>query len=618
MSHQHSRPAEESGAASVSRQDTPAAWFEAGLRLMQAGQLAQAEHCGRSALALDESHADSLHLMGMLCVASKEYDLAIEWFAMAIRQKSDLPDYFTNLGMALQRKERLDEAIRCYDRSLTLNPKQAELWFRMGELLRQEKRTDEAILSFDQALNVKSDYWQAANAAGLLYFETKRYEEAADRFTRSAEIDTSQAGAYNFICRCLWALRRYEEALPHGRKAVALAPDDADITKNVGLILQKLGQHEEALTWFDKALALRPDFPSALNDRCTTLFAVGRGEEAFADIDRAIALDPENADYNWNRALMRLLVGRFDEGWQGREWGIKCAQLGWVDRKFTPPRWLGDQDVAGKTVLIHSDEGLGDTIQYSRYAAKVAALGARVILEVERALHPLLTGMEGTSLCVPKSKSQDELPPFDLHCPLSGLPLAFKTRLETIPAKRAYLPPLPQAKLDDWTARLGPHDRLRVGLVWSGNPDHGNDRNRSTNLRTMSAIFDPRASFYSLQKQPRPEDKATLAECTDLIDFTEQFHDFVDTAALISCLDLVITVDTSVAHLSAALGCPTWILLPFVPDYRWLLGRDDSPWYPSARLFRQDQERSYAKVLLRVREELDKAIAAFDARSSAS
>jgi len=180
-----------------------------------------------------------------------------------------------------------------------------------------------------------------------------------------------------------------------------------------------------------------------------------------------------------------------------------------------------------------------------------------------------------------------------------------------MPARRAYLPPLPQAKLDEWRARLGAHDRLRVGLVWSGNPLHGNDRNRSTNLRTMSKIFDARADFYSLQKDPRPEDKAILAECSDLIDLTGHLGDFVDTAALISCLDLVVTVDTSVAHLAAALDCPTWIMLPFVPDYRWLLRRDDSPWYPGARLFRQDESRDYARVLARVREELDKLIAAF-------
>jgi tetratricopeptide (TPR) repeat protein len=610
MNLPNSRSPEQADAPGASKPDTPAAWFEAGLRLMQAGHIAQAEQCGRSALALDQGHADSLHLMGMLCIASKEYDLAIEWFAMAVRQNPNVPDYFTNLGMALQRKERLGEAIRCYDRSLTINKEQPELWFRMAELLRQEKRIDEAILSFDQALNLKSDYWVAANAAAILYFEAGRYEEAAARFTRSVEVEPDQAGAQNFVCRCLWYLRRYEEALPYGRKAIALAPDDADIAKNVGLILQKLDQQEEALVWFDKALALRPDYGSALNDRSTTLFALGHPEEALADIDRAVALEPEHPEYRWNRALMHLLVGRFDEGWPAREWGRKCGVIGFVDRNFTQPRWWGDDDIAGKTVLLHADEGLGDTIQFARYAEMVAARGANVVLEVEKSLHPLLTGIAGASVCVPRGTRED-LPDFDLHCPLSAAPLAFKTRLETIPARRAYLPPLPQAKLNAWQARLGAHDRLRVGVVWSGNPLHGNDRNRSTNLRAMSAIFDPRARFYSLQKEPRPEDKATLAERTDLIDFTGHLDDFVDTAALIACLDLVIAVDTSVAHLAAAMGAPTWLLLPLVPDYRWLIGRDESPWYPTMRLFRQDASRDYAKVLARVREELGTVIESF-------
>jgi tetratricopeptide (TPR) repeat protein len=617
MNRQQRRAAKQAGKAPPPpRLETPAAWFEAGLRMLQAGQIAEAEQCGRQALTLDQGHADSLHLMGMLCVAAKQYDLAIEWFAAAIRQNPNVSDYFANLGMALQRKERFDEAIKSYDRALVINPGQAEIWFRMGEILQQQKRFDEAILSFDQALKLKPDHREAANASGLLHFEAKRYEEAIVRFTRSTEIDPSQSGAFNFISRCQWPLRRFEEALANGRKAHELTPENPDIIKNVGLILQKLEQHEDALAWFDKALALRPDFPSALNDRATTLFALRRIDEAFAALDRAIALDPECADYHWNRALFRLLVGNFDEGWQGREWGRKCALVGFVDRKFEQPHWFGETPIAGKTILLHSDEGLGDSIQYSRYAPMVAQLGARVILEVEAPLHPLLTGMEGVSLCLPKITGV-ELPAFDLHCPLGGLPLAFKTRLETIPASPCYLPPLPEPRLRAWQDRLGAHDRLRVGLVWSGNPLHGNDRNRSTSLRKMSAIFDDRANFYSLQKEPRPEDMATLLERRDVIDLTGHLTDFVETAALISHLDLVVTVDTSVAHLAAALGRPTWILLPHTPDYRWLLGRDDSPWYPSVRLFRQDESRDYASVLARVRNELAILIAAFVPEASA-
>jgi tetratricopeptide (TPR) repeat protein len=593
--------------------ETPAAWFEAGLRLMQAGQLAQAEQCGRSALNLDQGHADSLHLMGLLCAAADHDELAIEWFARAIRQNHAVADYFAHLGMALQRQNRLDDAIKSFDRALVLDPGHAEIWYRMGEVLQQQMRTDEAIMSFDQAFNLKPDYREAVNASALLCFKAGRYEAALARFTQSAEIDPSQAGAFNFISMCQWPLRRFDEALANGHKAVALAPKQPEIHKNIGLILQKLDRQEEALTWFDSALALRPDFPQALNDRSTTLFALRRIDDAFADIDHAVALDPECADYHWNRALLHLLLGRFDEGWPAREWGRKCALVGFVDRQFTQPRWFGDAPIAGKTILLHSDEGLGDTIQFCRYAAEVARFGARVILEVEASLHPLLTGIEGVSLCLPKL-TDVPLPDFDLHCPLSGLPLAFKTRLETIPAAPAYLPPLPEARLRGWQKRLGTHDRLRVGLVWSGNPSHANDRNRSMTLQLMSAILDARAGFYSLQKEPRDEDKAMLAACPDIIDFTGHLTDFVETAALISCLDLVVTVDTSVAHLAAALGRPTWILLPHTPDYRWLLDRDDSPWYPTARLFRQGDDRSYGSALSRVRAELGMLISAFSAR----
>jgi hypothetical protein len=233
-----------------------------------------------------------------------------------------------------------------------------------------------------------------------------------------------------------------------------------------------------------------------------------------------------------------------------------------------------------------------------------------VILEVDDALHLLLSGIDGVSLCLPRSAGA--LPDFDLHCPLCSLPLAFGTLLETVPAAPSYLPPPPQARVREWQMRLGAHDRLRVGLVWSGNPEHYNDRNRSMQLRTLSSILDVDAAFISLQKNPRAEDKAALLECREIVDLTADIADFADTAALISCLDLVISVDTSVAHLSGGLGCPTWILLPFTPDFRWLLDRDDSPWYPSVRLFRQNERRDYAVVLARVRDALNRLIAAFE------
>ncbi|MGH6715412.1 MAG: tetratricopeptide repeat protein [Bradyrhizobium sp.] len=597
--------AKPSGIPATTQQPTPAAFFEAGLRLMRAGQSVQAEKCGRQALAIDPGHADSLHLMGLLCLLSKQFDLAVEWFAQAIRIKADTADYFFNLAVALQHQGRIDDAIKSYDRGLTLRGDFAEGWYKLAQLLLQQGRRDEAGLAFDQAIKTNPRYLEAVNASALLYLEAGSYDAAIARFDQSLQIKPGDAGAFHLRGVAHFRLKRFDEAYADIAKALELAPDHPEVTANLGLVLQRLGRDEEALAYSDRALALKPDLAGAFNNRGTSLQGLHRFDEALASFERAIALEADYADAHWNAALLRLLLGDFAKGWAGREWGRKCKAVNFVDRRFAQPLWLGEEPLKHKTILLHSDEGFGDTIQFSRYAPLVAATGARVILEVPDLLHPLLTGLEGVALCLPKGASR--LPDFDLHCPLSSLPLALGTRLETIPAAPA-LPPLPEAVVQAWQARLGSHKKLRVGLVWSGNPAHGNDRNRSMPLRTLSALMDIDASFVSLQKDPRPEDAAVLRTQPEILDPTEHLTDFVQTAALISCLDLVITVDTSVAHLSGALRRPTCILLPFTPDYRWLLGRDDSPWYPTVRLFRQTATRDYANVLERVRDELNRAM----------
>jgi len=602
--------AKQSGTPTAPRKDAPDVYFEAGLRLLKVGQLADAEQCGRSALALDAGHADSLHLMGMLCMLSKRTDLAVEWFAQAIRQNQTVSDYFFNLAHALEQLGRVDEAIKSLDRGLILKPDSVEGWCRLGELLHQQKRFDEALLSFEEARKLKPNHLEATNASALLCFETGRYDEAIERFERSTQINPADAGASHFKAICLLRLNRVAEALPVCQRALALAPDHAEIVVNLGSILQRLGRYDEALSYLDRALALNPGVPNALNHRGVTLQALHRFDEALASFDAAVAINQDFAEAHWNAALLRLRLGDFAGGWKGREWGRKCPAVGFVDRPFEQPLWLGEEPIAGKTILLHSDEGLGDTIQFARYATLVARRDARVILEVQDALHQLLSGIEGVAQCLPKTKTA--LPDFDMHCPLSSLPLAFGTRLETIPAAPSYVS-APPALVRDWNARLGAHDKLRVGLVWSGNPAHGNDRNRSTPFRTLLPVLDADARFISLQKDPRPGDAEDLRARPEVIDLTAHLTDFVETAALISCLDLVLTVDTSVAHLAGALGCPTFILLPHTPDYRWLLGRDDSPWYRCARLFRQDERRDYGSLLESVREALDARIAAFRA-----
>jgi Glycosyltransferase family 9 (heptosyltransferase) len=305
-----------------------------------------------------------------------------------------------------------------------------------------------------------------------------------------------------------------------------------------------------------------------------------------------------------------LLCGDFADGWQRREARWKVPTLVGTAKypKFPKPKWCGEKDIAGKTVLVCAAEGLGDTIQFIRYLPMLAALGARVILLPQETLYPLLSGFPGVIQCLPNMKGG--LPAFDLHCPIMSLPWAFGTTLKSIPVSTSYLPRPAEARVRAWKDRLGTRDTLRVGLVWSGNPQHRNDQNRSIPLRTLSRVIVTGATFVSLQKDPRPEDRTVLSERSDIIDLTEHLTDFAETAALVGCLDLVITADTSVAHLAAALGCPTWILLPAIPDWRWLLDRDDSPWYPTARLFRQTTPHDYESVVDRVRTELVRLIEA--------
>lgn len=601
MSRQQRRSsAEQSGKSPTSpQQPTAAGLFEAALRLLRAGQLAEAEISCRKALSIDADHADSLHLMGMLCQRSKQYDLAVEWFAQAIRSNPDVADYFFNLGAVLAHQGHICHAIKSYDRGLVLKPESAGEWHRLGELLMQQERRDEARLSFDRALKVDPRYVEAANSSALLHFHAGEYEAAIARFDQSFEIKPDP-GALHLKGICQLHLKRFHEALIHIGRALAQVPDHPEVINNYGVVLHKLGRNEEAVIHFDRALALSPDLVEALNHRGSALAALHRFDEALASFDRAMTLKPDFADAHWNAALLRLLLGDFESGWRGREWGRKCRAVGFAERQFSRALWLGETPLAGKTVMLHSDEGLGDTIQFARYAPLLAARGARVILEVDSALHPLLSSIDGVT-CVPRGEA--EVHDFDLHCPLSSAPLACGTRLETIPAVR-YMPAPPQALVDAWQARLGPCNGLRVGLVWSGNPAHGNDRNRSMSLRSLAPLLDCDATFVSLQKELRPADGAYLEERGGIIDLTAHLSDFVETAALISCLDLVITVDTSVAHLAGALFRRTWVMLPHTPDYRWLLDRSDSPWYPSVRLFRQDARRDYAPVIETVRAEL--------------
>jgi tetratricopeptide (TPR) repeat protein/ADP-heptose:LPS heptosyltransferase len=575
----------------------------AALREVLGGRPLEALACCQQALAIDPENPETMHLMGIVYTEAKQFDHAVEWASRAIR-KDPKPAYLTTLGVALLKLRRHDDALKALDKAVQLKPDDPEPWWQMGNVLIDTGRSSEALLCLERTLRLNPQHGDAVYQAGHILHGLKRFEEALAYFDRSARLRPDHALTLYMRALVLKELNRLEEALVANQRAIELDGANADACNNMGAILGALGRFEEALSWYDRSLELRPDVVRTIMNKGGALFDLGRLDEAMKAYNRAVAIDPGYAEAVWNRSLLHLQTGNFEAGWKEREMSRSLfPDLIAGYPKFSAPMWLGEEPVAGKTIIVCQDQGLGDVIHFARYVPLLAARGAHVILVVDPPLCPLLSALSGVSQCLPKL-SETQLPQFDFHIPIDNLPLAFGTQLDSIPAAETYLPPPDTDKVQAWESRLGPHGRLRVGLVWSGNPKHTNDHNRSMPLQLMCRLLQVEALFVSLQKDPRPQDAKLLRETPDIVDHTRDLTDLAETAALVSCLDLVITVDTSVAHLAAALGRPTWILLPSNPDFRWMLNRDDSPWYPTVRLFRQSRTREYGSVIERVRDEL--------------
>ncbi len=610
--------------------------LESGLAHQRAGRWGEAEACYQHALAAQPENADALHLLGVVAFETGRYEVAAAMIGQAIKRNRNNPIYSFNHGLALKHLGRLDEALASYDRAIGLEPDYVEAHNDRGIVLEALRRPADALASFERALALRPDYIDALYNRANALKDLGQLEAAVTSYDRVLALKADHPQALNNRGNALLALRRLEEARASYDRAIALKRDYVEAFNNRGVVLQELGAFDAAVKDCDTALALMPDCAQALYNRGNALAAQDRFTEALVSYDRAITLAPDHAQahYNranalkavgqidaalaaygkaqalkpdyvearWNEAYLRLLTGDFARGLAQAECRWQNPALGLVPRAFPQPLWTGAQALDGKTILLHADEGFGDAIFYSRYVPLLAARGARVIIEAETPLHPLMAGLAGVSRCVAPADPVA----FDLHCPLSSLPLAFATRVTKIPPIPALqLPPSPK-----WREQLGSKQALRVGLAWSGNPRHANDRNRSIPLTLLAPLVDAGVSFVSLQKDLRPADATALGRMPRIRDLSLSLENFADTAGLIGELDLVIAADTSVAHLAGALGAPVWILLPFVPDWRWLLNRPDSPWYPSARLFRQDERRDWRPVVASVERALRALISA--------
>jgi tetratricopeptide (TPR) repeat protein len=479
------------------------------------------------------------------------------------------PDNFDALhalAVLAARCGRPEEAHPLLRRALEINPQSARAHANEGNVLQALGMQPEALASYDRALAQRPDFADALGNRALTLLELGRDAEALASCDLAISIDPHHVGAWT----------------------------------NRGVVLNELARHDEALSCFDKALSIRPAAVQVLVNRGNTLQTLRRHAEALENYARAIALAPDFAEAHYYEGLARLAQGQLARGWQKHEWRWKRKGQR-MSQASQAPFWRGDAPLAGRTILAQAEQGQGDTIQFCRYADLLADAGARVVLEVQAPLKALVSTLRAQPVVVCHGEA---LPDHDVRCPLLSLPLSFGTELETIPGTVPYLFAPPE-KARHWEARLAAGHALRVGLVCSGNPTHRNDRHRSIPLANFRPILNRGLDLFLLQNEIRLADEAFLQATAGIACFAKELADFSDTAALVANMDVVVSVDSAVAHLAGALGKPVWILLPFTrTDWRWLQDRESSPWYPTARLFRQPAAGDWDTVIERVAHEL--------------
>jgi tetratricopeptide (TPR) repeat protein len=528
--------------------------FDEAVGLHRQGRLAEAEKIYGRILKTLPDHFDVLQLLAQLKMQRDKPGEAHRLMAAAVKLRPDVADAHAHLGMVLARLDRHAEALASFDNALRLDPQHVDAMGQRGDILLRLGRPADALACFDAVL-ARGAHLEAAVSRGVALARLGRHAEALAQFDAVLAVTPHPAAAYN--------------------RANALAD---------------LNRHAEALAAYDQLLAAFPGHLAAWNNRGRALQALNRHAEAVESFDRALAIDRDYADGHFNKSLALLTLGEYPRGFADYEW--RWRRTGMAPIKVGRPLWLGEYPASNRTVLVTAEQGLGDTIQFARYVPLLARSRVRVVLEVQPELKGLMCRLAGAAQVIARGESR---PTFDLHCPLGSLPLAFNTDLATVPAAIPYLHIAPE-RAAHWRARMEAIAPPRIGVAWAGNPAHPNDANRSIPLAEFSVLWAAcEARFVSLQRDVRDADRALLA-AAPLIDLTAEIGDFDDTAAIVSACDLVISVDTALAHLAGALGRPLWVLLPFVPDWRWTLS-DASPWYPAARLFRQAQPGDWAEVI---------------------
>jgi Flp pilus assembly protein TadD len=547
----------------------------------QAGQLQQAAAICRQVLATQPDNAEALHLLGLITFQSGQVAQAFDLIRRAIAINPSAIYYQSNLGHLLTSAGRADEAIALLRQLLAANPDYPDAHKHLGAALFVQGQLDQAIATFRKVLLLRPNSPDSYNDLGVALLRKGQAEQAELVFRRAIELTPNSPEAHFNLGNALRAQNQFPPAIAAFEQAIALQPSYADAHNNLGDALQSIDRMDEAISAYRQVLSLQPDDPQARNNLADALQNTHQLDEAIAAFREAVARAPQNAVIHQNLGMALLLAGDFAQGWPEYEWRRQAQQADVLHMNVPRPRWNG-QNLNGQTILLHAEQGFGDAMQFVRYAPLIAQQsGGKVVLACPPELLRLFQSVDGVAKVATQG---DALPPIDVECPLPSLPMAMNTTLETIPAHVPYLRAEPELSTR-WRARLGA-DRLKVGLVWAGRALPNPNRSVSPEkLRLLGQV--PGVAWVSLQKTEGSAPVARSSAPFELLDWTSELLDFVDTAALIDNLDLVITVDTAVAHLAGAMGKPVWVLLLYAPDWRWMLDRNDLPWYPTMRLFRQ-------------------------------
>ncbi|MBR7745895.1 tetratricopeptide repeat protein [Undibacterium baiyunense] len=465
----------------------------------------------------------------------------------------------------------------------------AHALFQQAYALHQQGKIQQAKPLYEQAITQSPSLTDAYLLLGVIAQQMRDSPLAIRYFEHAIQQRPKFAVTYCHLGVAQKSLGQFDQALKSYDQAIALDPNLADAFYNRGILKSELRSFASALQDYDAAITLRPNYPEAFCNRGIALRQLNQVSEALSSYDQALSLRPNFADAEYNRGLCLLQLGKFEQAWSAYEWRWQCEGISASKkrRQFSQPMWSGETDLVGKTIYVYSEQGLGDTLQFCRYIPLIKALGAYVIFEVQAPLLQLLQTLKGVDACIVRP---EHYPQFDFQIPLMSLPLACKTLdLASIPNDIPYLK-ADENKLRDWRQTLSAYKGRKIGLVWSGSSNHKNDQQRSIDLATLLAYLpthEEHIQYVSLQKEYRPQDHQVLQAHPEILDFSDKLHDFSDTAALCQSLDLIVSVDTSVAHLAGGLGKPVLLLLSFNADWRWLLEREDSPWYPSLKLIKQ-------------------------------